>query len=504
MAAYSSLTDAIILDNFKCVDFIKRRIIPCALHVENGMIKARTTRRGYLPKEIPASDLRGKYVIPGFIDAHTHLIATGIEMQRLDLTHCRSLDECLQKIRAKLKTHELVFASNWDEYSWRRDERACLDKRMLDRLSKTKPIIMRRICGHYAVVNSGALQQISEPWRIVDRKNGRLYEDVVSDLNDIFTPSDEMLRKAVGLATRRALRLGITSVHEISNPRRFRLMQQVQKKLRMRFAVYLPLKYHKHVSASGFRVGYGDDWLKFMGTKVYVDGAMGARTAALWRPFADTHGRGKILFSMRKLARIILSAERNGLQLMLHSIGDRATSKVLEVLRENITPGNPLRHRLEHLELLTEKSVADIGHLKIVASMQPNFVRRWQNPGGMYHKILGSRYTKMNCFKSLLRARARLLFGSDCMPLGPFYGIEGAVGHPSTCGKLHIADAFRLYTAAGAYGTFDEKKKGKIEPGYFADLVVIDKNPLEEKNLRSLKIDSVMVAGDFVYKRASL
>jgi hypothetical protein len=168
-----------------------------------------------------------------------------------------------------------------------------------------------------------------------------------------------------------------------------------------------------------------------------------------------------------------------------------------------MTPGNPFRHRLEHLEILTDASVADIGCLKIVASMQPNFVERWQNPGGMYHKIIGSRYTRMNCFKSLLNTRAKVLFGSDCMPLGPLYGIRGAVGHPSTCGKLHIADAFRLYTTAGAYGTFDEKKKGKIEPGYFADMVVLDKNPLIEKNLASIRIDSVMVAGGFVYKRSS-
>ncbi|MCK4940919.1 amidohydrolase family protein [candidate division WOR-3 bacterium] len=504
MAAYRSPSNSIILDNIKCVDFINRRITPCTLHVERGVIKAKTIKRAHLPKGIPVCNLRGRFVIPGFIDAHTHLIATGIEMQRLDLSRCRSLDECLQKIRANMKNHELVFASNWDEYSWQRDERERLDKHMLDRISKSKPIIMRRICGHYAVVNSAAVQRISKQWKIVDRKRGRLYEDVVSDLNDIFTPTDEMLRKAVGLATHRALRLGITSVHEISNPRRFRIMQQLRRKLKMRFAIYLPVKYHKHLVASGLRTGYGDDWLKFMGTKVYVDGAMGARTAALWRPFTDTHGRGKILITMRKLAKIVQSAEKHSLQLMIHSIGDRATSMVLEVLREYITPGNPLRHRLEHLELLKDASVADIGRLKIIASMQPNFVRRWQNPGGMYDQILGSRYTKMNCFKSLLRARARVVFGSDCMPLGPLYGIEGAVGHPSGRGKLHIADAFRLYTAAGAHGTFDEKKKGKIEPGYFADLVVIDKNPLEERNLGSLKIDSVMVAGHFVYKRALL
>ncbi len=503
MATYSRPSNSIVLDNVKCVDFNKRRITPCALHIENGVIKTKATQHTQLPKGITKRNLQGRYVIPGFIDAHTHLIATGIEMQRLDLSHCRSLDECLQKIQARRKTHELVFASNWDEYSWRRDERERLDKHVLDRISKTVPIIMRRVCGHYAVVNSAALQYISDQWKIVDRKQGLLYEDVVSDLNDIFTPTDEMLHKALGLATRRALRLGITSVHEISNPRRFHMMQQMQSKLKIRFAIYLPLKYHKHTIATGLSTGYGDDWLKFMGTKIYIDGAMGARTAALWQPFEDTHRRGKILITMKRLASIVQSAEKHGLQLMIHSIGDRATSKALDVLRKHMTPGNPLRHRLEHLEILTDTSITDIGRLKIIASMQPNFVERWQNSGGMYHRILGSRYTKMNCFKSLLNERVRVLFGSDCMPLGPLYGIKGAVDHPSTWGRLDIADAFRLYTTAGAHGTFDEKKKGKLEPGYFADLVFLDQNPLKEKNLTRFKIDSVMVAGDFVYQRAS-
>jgi predicted amidohydrolase YtcJ len=132
--------------------------------------------------------------------------------------------------------------------------------------------------------------------------------------------------------------------------------------------------------------------------------------------------------------------------------------------------------------------------------MQPNFVRRWQNPDGMYEKILGPKYLTMNCFSSLIKARITVVFGSDCMPLGPLYGIPGAVWHPSSYCKLDVAEAFRLYTEAGAYATFDEKKKGKLEPGYLADLLVLNKNPLEEKNLSELKIESVMVGGRVVHK----
>jgi predicted amidohydrolase YtcJ len=489
--------EVFLLENANCVEFAKRRVAQTSLYLEKGVIKAKISPGNRLPTGIPRIDIKGKYVIPGFIDCHTHLISSGIEMQRLDLSSCRSLDECLQLISVQAKTRDLVFASNWDENSWRRDEREKLNRKILDRISRKKPIIMRRICGHYAVVNMPALRHISKNWKIVDRRNGSLYEDAALNLNEIFRPTDEMLEKALSLAAKKALSLGITSVHEISNPRRFRLLQEHRHDLQIRFAVYLTLKYHPHVIASGLRSGIGDDWLKFAGTKIYTDGSLGARTAALQRSYVNTHCRGKVLVAERRLNDLVRSAEEHGIQLMIHSIGDRSSALVLRSLRRSIRPGNPLRHRIEHLEILEQPAITDIGRLKIIASMQPNFVRRWQNPGGLYNRLFGSHYLEMNCFKSLIKARAKVVFGSDCMPLGPLYGIAGTVRHPSACGKLDIADAFRLYTEAGAFATFDERKKGKLEPGYFADLVVLNKNPLLEKNLDALKIETVIVGGKF-------
>jgi predicted amidohydrolase YtcJ len=493
--------ESILVDNANCVDFSARKVSFCSLYIDNGVIKAKMPTHGPRPRAARNIDLHGQYIIPSFIDCHTHLISSGIEMQRLDLSHCRSLDDCLQKISAQAKTRALVFASNWDENSWRYDERDRLTRKILDRISRKNPIIMRRICGHYAVANTPALRRIAKHWSIVDRRHGFLYENVALNLNDIFIPTDEMLEKALVLATKKALRLGITSVHEISNPRRFRLLQKHQKDLKVRFAVYLTAKYHPKLVASGLRTGYGDDWLRFAGTKIFIDGSIGARTAALRQTYENTRRRGKILFSARRLDNMVRSAERNGIQLMIHSIGDRSTALVLDILGRNLVSRNPLRHRLEHLEILEDDAIRVIGRLSIIASMQPNFVRRWQNPRGMYSKIIGSKYLSMNCFRSLIKARARVVFGSDCMPLGPLYGIEGAVWHPSICGRLDIADAFRLYTESGAYATFEENRKGKIEPGYFADLVVFNKNPLEKKNLTELKIQSVMVGGSFVKQR---
>jgi predicted amidohydrolase YtcJ len=499
---HSHFDGKILLRNAHCINFTKKKAELCSLLIVDGKIEARLMPHVSLAKDILEKDLQGHYVIPGFTDGHTHLISTGIEMQRLDLSHCRSLDECLELVSAQARTRALVFASNWDENSWRHDEGTRLSRQVLDKISKTKPLIMRRICGHYAVVNTMALQRIPKHWKIIDRKNGYLYEDVALNLNDIFVPTDEMLEKGLALATNRALRIGITSVHEIINARRFAMLQKHRSALKLRFAIYLTEKYFDHVIAVGLRTGCGDEWLRFAGVKIYLDGSVGARTAALYRPYADTKGRGNILIPLPRLHDTVRSAEENGLQLMIHSIGDRATARVLSVLEKYLKSNNPLRHRIEHLEILRDASVANIARQKIIASMQPNFLH-WQHPGGMYEKVLGSRYLKMNCFKSLLERHVKVVFGSDCMPMGPLDGLHSAITHPVSSERLDVATAFRLYTETGAYATFEEKIKGRVEPGYFADLVILDKNPLEEKNLRNLKIESVMVGGRFVYKSAA-
>ncbi len=488
-----------MVKNMNYVDFSKRKTEPCSLLIENGVVKHKATGYPNWSEKIETIDLRGKYTIPGFIDAHTHLISDGITMQRLDLGKSRSLDECLGKISADIKKKEVVFASKWDEASWRADDSNKLTRRTLDRISSKKPIIMRRVCGHYAVVNTAALRCIPRHRKIVDRQRGRLFEDAALNLNDFFPPSDEMLEKAVLLAGNMALRQGITSVHEISKPAYFRVLQKKRRDLKIRYAVYLTEKYHEYVLRAGLTSGYGDDWLKFAGTKVFLDGSIGARTAALRHPYAGTRRRGILLVPVSRLEHIIKTAEEAGIQLMLHSIGDRSTEVALRVLEKHTASGNPLRHRLEHLEILNDDLVADIGRMKIVASMQPNFVHCWQNPGGLYQKVLGPRYIGMNRFKSLLDRGVPVAFGSDCMPLGPLYGIRGAIRHPSAREQLSAAEAFGLYTNGGAFATFEEKRKGRLEPGCFADIAVLNENPLEEKNLGTLKIQMLIVGGAVVY-----
>lgn len=494
----------IIIHNAHFIAFQKRSSNIQAVLLNNGLIEKIYLKKTTPPRNIKSFDLQGNYIIPGFIDSHTHLIARGIELQMIDLEKCKSLSDCLEKLRSELcKNNEVLFGSNWDESRWNFFKIDKLNRHTLDKISKKKPIIMRRVCGHFAVVNTKALKFIPKKCKIVNRKNGHLYEDVALNLIKIFKPSNAMLKKAVELGTAEALKKGITSVHEIADLRQFRLLQRIKrtKGLKLRFAIYLLLKYFQNILLAGMSSGLGNDFIKFSGVKVFLDGSVGARTAAIIKPYKNMRTRGKILISTQRLNDIVETAEDNGIQLMVHSIGDRATAKVLKVFENKTHKRNSLRHRLEHIEILDNSSISKMAKMNLIASMQPNFVRRWQTPGGMYEQYLGKRYKGINCFKQLQDSGIRVIFGSDCMPLGPLYGMQGALRHPSTCGRLKSIEALRMYTKEGAYATFDEDKKGTIDTGKLADLTVLDKNPLNEKELDKIKILMVIVGGKIAYKK---
>jgi predicted amidohydrolase YtcJ len=242
-----------------------------------------------------------------------------------------------------------------------------------------------------------------------------------------------------------------------------------------------------------------DGFLRFMGFKIFMDGSIGARTAAFTQPYRGTRNRGILVTTEKSLIPRIRNAEKAHYQLMVHSIGDRATEATLNAFMRAGLKENRLRHRLEHLELVSRRQVERISEYGLIASMQPNFIR-WQSPGGMYEKYLGARYKQMNCFKTMANASVRVVFGSDCMPLGPLGGIRSAVRHPHQCGKLAINKALQFYTEEPAYATFDEYNKGRIMPGQYADLVVFDRDPLLKKNIDHLKILKVFVAGKTVYQ----
>lgn len=464
------------------------------LVVRNGLIMDILPPNQRLAQSLKTWDLRGGYVLPGFNDSHTHLVSRGIELQRIDLGSCRSPRECLDALAHQRRT-EIIFGFNWDESCWRYGRVEDLNRESLDRIARDRPVIMRRVCGHRAVVNTAALKKIKPGWTKIDRKTGHLYENAALFLNEIFPPTEEMIENGLKLAMAEALAEGVTSVQEITIPRNFRILQQLRNHLSLRFAVYLYADSLEDITRTGFISGLGDNMLKFQGIKVFMDGSIGARTAALRQSYPNTRQRGKLLVSRRKLIKIIQQAQKYGLQLIIHSLGDRATETVIQAFEEIGFKNNILRHRIEHVELIDQNQIERIHQLGLMVSVQPNFVRRWQKPAGLYENRLGNRYQTMNPFRQFIRAGIRMIFGSDSMPLGPRYGMEGAVNHPMPLSRITAREALFSYTTAPAYATFEEKNKGAVKPGMLADLVVLEQDPIQTRPVTANKIKLVMVGG---------
>jgi hypothetical protein len=239
--------------------------------------------------------------------------------------------------------------------------------------------------------------------------------------------------------------------------------------------------------------------LRFLGLKIWSDGSLGAHTAHLREVYADApETRGKSLYETDVLRGVFRDAHEQGWQLMVHAIGDTALDEVIGELQPLCADGNALHHRLEHIEVTPPDLVARLGSCGAWGCVQPNFARRWSQPDGMNEQRLGpERLKHCNVYRSLLDAGMRLAFGSDCMPLGPLYGIQAAVHHPLPEQRLTPEQALRFYCATPAVMNFGPTGMGTLQPGQPADLVVLDGDPFA---LDGATCVATMVEGRFVWQ----
>jgi predicted amidohydrolase YtcJ len=236
-------------------------------------------------------------------------------------------------------------------------------------------------------------------------------------------------------------------------------------------------------------------WCSLLGVKIYTDGSIGARTAALREPYADEDSRGELLRTAEEIAETAERATELGLQLKAHAIGDRAIDAVLDGIEQAGVPPE-LRPRIEHAEMLHEDHLERMNELGVTAVMQPNFVANWQHEGGLYEQALGEkRASTMNPFASVLEAGVELAFSSDGMPYGPVYGIDGAVNHPSPDERLTVEQAVRAYTRTAAYALGDEHARGVLQEGALGDAIVLGEDPRQAASIEDVDVDATIVGG---------
>lgn len=456
-------------------------------------------------------DLKGNIVLPGFIDAHTHLGHSGLESLWVDLSNTTSTDGILKLVKErteKTPEGEWVVGVMYDDSGWRYQE--CLTKDSLDTISTKHPIFLRRVCGHYGVVNSRALEQISDDWQYVDRDTGVLLEDAVLGFMKIIKPDLSLRIDGTRKVLPQAYSHGLTAVREIVNLQSIQSFHFLDNKNELKLRIFGYIIFDDLNEYLGqFLNGLPEcNNFNIIGVKLFIDGSLGARTAALKEPYSDEPGNaGKLLNSDSELQMAFDWIKVLDMSMMVHAIGDGALQQFLSVYPKVFNdqiPKNPKRHSIEHVEVIDDGLLNEIKNLGIIVSAQPNFAGRWSGPGGLNEKRLGKdRLLRCNAYKEFLDSKIPLIFGSDSMPLDPLFGIKSAIFHPIHEQRISPIDAIKAYVQ-NYYKIFNlESNFGSIEPGKVADLVILTADPfiIGEGTFDKIQVVGTIINGEIVFSK---
>ncbi|MEZ3142849.1 amidohydrolase [Halobaculum sp. MBLA0143] len=458
-------------------------------------------------------DLEGRVLLPGFVDAHTHLTNAGRSLVHADLSPAGSADEAVDLLaRRAAETAdgasaadagdpaEYVLGFGYDESTWPEGE--YLTAAQLDSVGDDRPVVAFREDMHVASVDSVALERHRDDMPDDDvqttdgEPTGVVVEEAVDPLYEAVEPDPGDTRELIEAAQAAAASRGVTGVHDMVRrshaPGVYREMAATDD-----LDVRVRLNYWTdHLDAlieTGARTNHGSEMVQTGAVKTYTDGSFGGRTAKLSEPYADGDGTGQWVVDPAELREHVRRATAHGFQFTAHAIGDEAVRAVVEAYE---THGDPdARHRIEHVELVDDDLLDRMADAGIVASVQPNFLK-WAGEDGLYDARLGDRRTRTNRLADYRDHDVRLAFGSDCMPLDPLLGVHHAVNAPAERQRLGVTDALRAYTGGAAYAGFDEDRLGTLAPGKRADFVVLADSPWENPDaIREIDVAATLVDG---------
>ena len=448
-------------------------------------------------------DLDGRIVLPGFVDAHTHMETVGQYGLHADLRGASGPGEVVDRLRERAAESDgWVLGFGYDESAWDADDITQSD---LDAVSEAQPVAAIREDMHTATVNGVVLDEYGDEMPDDDvLGDGRIVEDAVGVVYDATDPGPEETKELVQAAQREANEMGVTAVHDMVRhshaPRAFRELD-LAGDLTVRVRLNYWSDHLDAVREVGLRTNHGSGMVEVGGVKTFTDGSLGGRTAKLSEPYADAPDEtGTWVVDPAELREFVREADELGLQVTAHAIGDEAVDAVLDAY-EACADAGASRHRIEHAELASDGAIERMADLGVVASMQPNFLK-WAGAESLYEDRLGTeRREASNRFAAYRGAGVPLAFGSDCMPLDPLLGVHYAVNPPAESQALTVTEALRAYTAGGAYAGFADDRMGTVEPGNVADLVVLDDSPWERPQaIRDIDVAATVVDGDVVYR----
>jgi hypothetical protein len=427
-------------------------------------------------------------IVSGFIDAHLHPLEVGLELLQVNLTGTRTIAEVLERIsqrRVEATEWGMLLAFNLEPDNLLEGCYPC--RRELDRVVADVPVLVYRVDGHSAVVNTVGLDLLLRdraPFRLaagveLDRHGeptgvlrGAAYEQASRWFKRRLP--QEMVDEALLCCGQDAVRQGVTTIAaligtEETTTDEFRVMLDTLGRGLPAAVPFVQSWNHEHALAFG---------LKRIGGCLLIDGSFGSHTAALSQDYADAPGTaGTAFVPDEKLVHFLRRSEELGLQTSVHAIGDRAVEQVVRC-HESVG-GSSLRHRIEHAELLNPGLVRRIARLGLVLGVQPAFEAVWGGPDRMYSCRLGTRWRMTNPFRDLLAAGVILAGGSDApiTPVAPLLGIKAAIEHPNTEQRVTPEQALAMFTQDAALSLGLEDETGRLAPGLRADFAVLTDDP---------------------------
>lgn len=505
-----------------------------AIAIRDGRIQAVGTDQVILSQfdQAEKQDMHGQVIWPGLTDSHIHLEYYAEFLQTIDC-ETATRDECLRRVteRARITpTGAWVTGFGWNQNNWPEGFGSVKE---LDPVSPNHPVFLQAKSGHAGWANSAALQLAGVTRATPDPDGGVIQRDEQGNPTGIlFETAMDLVARAIPEPTPDEVanillkaqsnlwKVGITGVHDYDRARCFSALQILQQRgqLKLRVLKSIPLVDLPNAIAMGLRSGFGNDFLRIGPVKLFADGALGPRTAAMLQPYENDPGNtGILLLDNEEIFEHGQQATRHGFNMAIHAIGDRANHEVLLAYanlrryeQENHLPAQ--RHRIEHVQVLHPDDYTRLAALGITASVQPIHAT-----SDMYtaDRHWGKRSEGAYAFQTMLDAGTAMCFGSDA-PVespNPFLGLHAAVtrcrpdGSPSGDGwypnqRMSLAQALHGFTTGAAYAAGLEDRLGRLAPGYLADLLSFSQDPFQmpAAELHSLAPAATMVNGEWVWQ----
>ena len=480
--------------------------------------------------EFEVINLKGKTVLPGFVDCHTHFLYFASTLDTLDLSEVRTFEALKSKIKQTLKNLEpgdVLFAKGWDKNVFK--QRSVFNRETLDKVSPQNPLAIFSKDQHtfwvnYLMLKAAQVEQGKGSFPIeqveTDPRTGELTgiirENACSLILDVVKRlSRRSLRRNFERAVKIAHQNGLVGIHDMGGEDALHRYQTLlsDKGSGLRVLATIPQSGLDSAASLGLKTGFGDQYLKLGGVKLYADGALGSQTALTFQPYRGTKDHfGIEVLSQKELTSLVNKANGRGINVIIHAIGDRAVHQALNAFEKS--GKKSLRNRIEHIQLIQARDLRRFARLGVIASVQPVHATSDRD---MAEKYWGRRCRLAYPYNTLMKSGAKLIFGSD-MPienLSPVKGIHAAVtrkrekekkGSWYPAQRVSVYQAVWAYTLGAAYASFDESIRGSIHQGKLADLVILSEDifDIPPDRIHQVEVVATIFDGKFVYGRENL